>query len=274
MYTSPDTPYNETFRSKSTTRTGAVPLLGRFRDFLSTGGALLAEVNLPTMKRTIAVLAASLFLFPSLSMAAGLNYQQASSIIVLLEAFGVNSATIAQVWTYIAPEDIPLSPPTIATTQDTSPQYQPTFGGNLPINTPPSTNTQSNRAIVPVMDDNNTLVLTANFEKGSDVRAHNLPNQSQTKSGSLYPDTVDFDVSLSSDNTPLNQLNFSVDMGQNSLTQGYIQWPGDQGQSGPPYTGQVAFTAGFSQPGIYPIVITATDSDGVSVSQTLTVTSH
>lgn len=137
-YITSDTPNNETFRSESTTRITGVPLLGRFRDFPSTGGALLAEVNLPTMKKTIAALAAALFLFPSVSMAAGLNYQQASSIIVLLEAFGVNSTTINTVWGFIAPADTPLSPPTVASTQNQEPAYQAPLGGVIqaPTQTP------------------------------------------------------------------------------------------------------------------------------------------
>lgn len=76
------------------------------------------------MKRTIAVLAISLFFLPSVSMAAGLTYQQASSIIVLLQVFQVNQATINQVWSFIAPQDTPLSPPVVATIQNTEPQYQ------------------------------------------------------------------------------------------------------------------------------------------------------
>lgn len=127
-YTLPELIRSQTFHSESPSRTSWPLFRGRFGDLLGSCRALLVE-NLPPMKKTIAALAAALFLFPSLSMAAGLNYQQASSIIVLLEAFSVNQATINEVWGFIAPEDTPLTPPTVATTQDTSPSLQPVFGG-------------------------------------------------------------------------------------------------------------------------------------------------
>lgn len=91
------------------------------------------------MKKTVAVFGVLIFLFPAVSSAAGLTYQQASSIIVLLEAFGVNQDTVNQVWGYIAPEDTPLSAPTIATTQNTNPQYQPEFGGTEQVQPAPIT---------------------------------------------------------------------------------------------------------------------------------------
>lgn len=136
-YTSRHTPNTEAFHSKSTTRNWCARLLGRLRGRMNTGGALLVEVSLPKMKKTITVLAASLFLFPTLSMASGLNYQQASSIIVLLQAFNVNQALINTIWEEIQPEDTPLSPPTVATTQTTS----PAFGGTTVVS--PQTNSET-----------------------------------------------------------------------------------------------------------------------------------
>lgn len=134
-------PYS-TFHSKNTASGVGTSVEGWPYD---RGGVLLAEKPSTTMKKTIAALAAALFLFPSVSSAAGLTYQQASSIIVLLESFGVNSATITQVWGYIAPPDTPLSPPTIATTQATS----PSFGGTIVVNPQP----------IPSMSEQNAPVL-------------------------------------------------------------------------------------------------------------------
>lgn len=355
-------PY-ETFYSESTTRNSWSRFCRRFRVFFRSGGALLAE-NLLPMKKTIAALAASLFiLVPSVSMAAGINYQQASAIIVLLEAFGVNSSTIATVWTIIQPGDTPLTPPTIATTQNASPNFGGTTVVNpqleplapqapmpspQPINQNPEPlapqNDQDQVAIwdgqinqleqqaetcfaslPPPIDDQlgrvamdskskimvcesyeqeitniqnqikllgeqtvvenqtniatiapmNNLTLTAAFEAGSDVRAHSLPNKSQAVSGSPYPDIIQFYVALSDETVPLDQVTFSVIYPENSLIGNLTYWPtGGKGNDGPPYSDKIDFSAGFSQPGTYPIVITATDPNGNTVTQTLTVIAH
>lgn len=96
------------------------------------------------MKKVLTAFGIAVFLFPSVSSAAGLNYQQASSIIVLLQAFGVDSSTINTVWGFIAPADTPLSPPTVATTQNQEPNYQvpitgsqPTYGSVVTVNPAP-----------------------------------------------------------------------------------------------------------------------------------------
>lgn len=124
MYTLFDTPHTQApYRPVNT-----APVAETFgRVPRSRGGVHLAVGTLPLMKRTIAVLAASLLFLPSLSMAAGLTYQQASSVVVLLEAFGVNQTVINQVWSEIQPEDTPLSPPTTASVANQAPQYQIPF---------------------------------------------------------------------------------------------------------------------------------------------------
>lgn len=77
------------------------------------------------MKKAIAGLISLLFLIPSVSSAAGLTYQQASALIVLLEAFGVNQSTISTVWSIVQPEDTPFTPPVFATTQEVAPPQNP-----------------------------------------------------------------------------------------------------------------------------------------------------
>lgn len=133
-YTPSDTPHNEAFYSKSTTRNGWTRLCRRLRASLRSGGALLAKKPSTTMKKTIAALSAALFLFPAVSSAAGLTYQQASSIIVLLQAFGVDNNTVQTVWNIVKPADTTVSPPTIATTQQT----QQSFGGTIVVNPQPT----------------------------------------------------------------------------------------------------------------------------------------
>lgn len=118
------------------------------------------------MKKALFVLAFCAFLFPSVSSAAGLTYQQASSIIVLLEAFNVDQATINTVWGFIAPEDTPLSAPTTATTQNTNPQYQPEFGSTAPVQTIPQSQSVTPVVVAPsapaaTCDDTPTLTYQA-----------------------------------------------------------------------------------------------------------------
>lgn len=94
------------------------------------------------MKKTLIGLAVVLCsLFPAVSFAdSGLTYSQASSIIVLLEAFGVDQSTVNVVWGIIQPVDTPVTPPTVATIQNTEQvETAPVFGGTNSTQDLPST---------------------------------------------------------------------------------------------------------------------------------------
>lgn len=271
-YTLPELIRSQTFHSESPSRTSWPLFRGRFGDLLGSCRALLVE-NLPPMKTTIAALAAALFLFPSLSMAAGLNYQQASSIIVLLEAFSVNQATINEVWGFIQPEDTPLTPPTVATTQDTSPSLQPVFGGTLPsMNDIVEGPNQPVEQSAPVVDPT-IPVITADFVSQAGVGPDILSDADATSS-LPYKIFTAFELHLTSQTTPLSQIAFSVVMPDGITTSGVDHWLGDGGEVGPPYTSGVQMVVRASVPGTYPIVITATDPSGATASKTLTVVAH
>lgn len=89
------------------------------------------------MKRTLLVLVSLFFLVPSVSSASSLTYQQASSIVILLQAFNVDQPTIDLVWGYIKPGDTSIAPPVIATSQNQWPVYHAPGVSATPIVNPP-----------------------------------------------------------------------------------------------------------------------------------------
>lgn len=100
--------------------------LGSFTRKVERYGARTFVINQPyaNMTKVLTTLVIGAFLVPTAAFASPLTYNQANSIVSLLQAFGVDQAVISNVWSFIKPTDAPIKVSTPVQTVE-APSQQP-----------------------------------------------------------------------------------------------------------------------------------------------------